>query len=90
VAREEQEARRSLRIRLADERRAALVAALREHFRRELDEELSEFRAVGILDFFLKRLGPTVYNQAIQDARAFVQEKLDDLDAEFYEREEEG
>lgn len=81
---------RSLRIRLADERRAALVAGLREHFRREFDEELSEFRAAGVLDFFLKRLGPTVYNQAIQDARAFVQEKLDDLDAEFYEREEEG
>ncbi len=36
----------------------------------------------------MKALGPPVYNQAVQDARGFVQEKLDDLDAEFYEPED--
>ena len=39
----------------------------------------------GLVEFFVQRLGPTVYNQAIQDARGFLLEKLEDLDVEFYE-----
>ncbi len=35
----------------------------------------------------IKNLG--VYNQAIQDARAALQSKLDDLEGEFYEPEPE-
>jgi len=33
-------------------------------------------------------LGAAVYNQAIQDARTFVQQRLGDLEGEFYEPEE--
>ena len=40
-----------------------------------------------ILQFFLEQLEPSVYNQAVQDARGFMQGRLDDLDAEFYEPE---
>ena len=32
--------------------------------------------------------GDAVYNQAIQDARGFLQDKLHDLEAEFYEPDE--
>lgn len=47
-----------------------------------LDEPLGTFRAAQLLDFFLETLGPHVYNQAVQDARAYVQRKLDELDGE--------
>ena len=33
------------------------------------------------------RRGPQVYNQAIQDARKFVMERLDDLEGELWEPE---
>jgi uncharacterized protein (DUF2164 family) len=36
----------------------------------------------------VKELGAPIYNQAIQDARAFLQGKLDDLEGEFYEPEQ--
>ena len=49
---------------------------------KEFDEELSPFRAEQLLDFFLAALGPHVYNQAVQDARGFMQRKLDELDGE--------
>ena len=32
----------------------------------------------------LKTLGPAVYNQAVQDVRAHMQVKLDDLDGEVF------
>ena len=62
-----------LRIRLSDERRAALLRALKDYTTAEFDEPLSDFRAEGLLDFFIRELGPPVYNQGVRDAAAFVQ-----------------
>jgi uncharacterized protein (DUF2164 family) len=77
-----------MRIQLSPERRAQLSNELRGFMRSELDRELSEFHAQRLIDFFAKRLGARVYNQAIQDARRFFQDKLGDLEGEFYEPEE--
>ena len=76
------------RIVLADQRRADLVAAIQAFFVTELDQELSDFKAREVLDFFIRRLGAPVYNQAVQDVRAFLQDRVSDLDVEFYEPEE--
>ncbi len=71
-------------IQLDDARRVELIRRLQGFFLKEFDEELSRFRAEQILDFHLEALGPQVYNQAVQDARTFMQERLDDLDAEVH------
>lgn len=71
-------------LRLDDGRRRQLVARLQSFFEAEFDETLSAFRAEQTLDFFLETLGPPIYNQAVQDARAFMQQRLDDLDGEVY------
>ena len=71
-------------VKLDEARRAQLIEELQAHFKQNFDEQLSEFRAAQILEFFLGSLGPQVYNQAVQDARAFFQQKLDDLDGEVY------
>lgn len=74
-----------MRVRLSDERKAGLLRKLTEMYSRDFDQTLSPFRAEQILAFFVKSLGPSVYNQAIQDARGFMMERLEDLDATFYE-----
>jgi uncharacterized protein (DUF2164 family) len=74
-------------VKLDDERREILASRLRGFYSEEFDEDLSAFRAEKVLDFFLEALGPAVYNQAVQDARGFMQRKLDDLDGEVYEAE---
>ncbi len=71
-------------ITLADDRRARLVGQLQTLFAAEFDEILSEFRAEQVLDLMLTTLGPGIYNQAVQDVRAHLQSKLDDLDGEVY------
>jgi uncharacterized protein (DUF2164 family) len=71
-------------ITLDDDRRKKITKRLKSFFREHFDEELSDFRASQVLDFFLETLGPDVYNQAVQDARRFMQQKLDDLDGEVY------
>jgi uncharacterized protein (DUF2164 family) len=75
-----------MRIRLSDARRAGLIAEVRAYFEEYFDgEPLSDFRANGLLDFFLRQLGPPVYNQGVHDAVAAMQEKLMDLEGEVYE-----
>lgn len=74
-------------IELSEARRNELVLRLQGFFREEFDEELSVFRAEQILDFLLDAVGPPIYNQAVQDARRFIQERLDDLDGEVFEPE---
>lgn len=69
------------------QREERLVAALRALFQNEFDEDLSKFRAKRIIEFMVASLGPHIYNQAVQDARKFMQERLDDLDGEVREPE---
>ena len=71
-------------IQLTEERRSALIAELQALFSTEFDETLSAFRAGEVLDMMLRTLGPTVYNQAVEDVRAHLQARLDDLGGEVF------
>jgi uncharacterized protein (DUF2164 family) len=76
-----------MRVRLSDDRKAALVRLLREYFEEHFDDPISDFRAEGLIDFFVKELGPPVYNQGVRDACAYMQAKLTDVEGEVYEPE---
>ncbi len=73
-----------MKITLAADRRTRLAAHLQTLFAKEFDEKLSEFHANDIIDLMLRTLGPAVYNQAVQDVRANLQSRLDDLEGEVF------
>jgi len=74
-------------ISLPDVARKQAIAALQEYFRDNLDDEIGDLKAGLLLDFILSELGPSVYNQALADARAFFEERSNDLGAIFYRDE---
>jgi uncharacterized protein (DUF2164 family) len=74
-----------MRIRLSPERRAGLLRAIKQYFSAEFDDPLSDFRAEGLLEFFVRELGPPVYNQGVRDASSFMQGALADIEGEVYE-----
>ena len=76
-----------MKVRLSPDRRAALLETLTAYYATEFDETLSAFRAEALLDFFVRELGPPLYNQGVRDAAAFMQSKLADIEGEVYERE---
>ncbi len=77
-----------MRIELSGERRERITRSMAKFFQDKLDQELSEFQVGLVLDFFVRELGAPVYNQAIRDAHGFMQDKLQDLEGEFYEHED--
>ena len=44
-------------------------------------------RATRLLDFFVRELGPPVYNQGVRDASSYMQQKLADIEGEVTEVE---
>ena len=79
---------RPMRIKLREERRKQMIRSIQRYFAEQFEENLSDFKAEQVVDFFVQELGAPIYNQAIQDARGFIQDKLVDLEGEFYEPEE--
>lgn len=67
-------------IKLSDLRKKQMIAEVQAYFRKEYDEDIGELKAEMFLDFFIEKLGPGIYNQAIADANSFIQEKLIDLE----------
>ncbi len=74
-------------ITIADEARKRAVASLKRYLDEEFDEEVGDLKAGLFVDFLLEELGPTIYNRAILDARAFFEERTADLEGICYHAE---
>jgi uncharacterized protein (DUF2164 family) len=68
-----------------DEKR--LIASIRRYFAENLDSEIGDLKASLLLDFCLREIGPSIYNRAIEDAQAYLQDKVADLENTCYEPE---
>ena len=64
-----------------------MIASIQRYFEEHLDEDIGELKAGLLLDFCLREIAPTIYNQAVTDAQAFFQEKVADLEGACYEPE---
>ena len=74
-------------IRFSKDEREALVKRIQLYFREELDQDLSQFRADFLLDFFIEEIGPHFYNRALLDAQAVIDERIDTIRDALYEIE---
>jgi uncharacterized protein (DUF2164 family) len=74
-------------ITLPDAASKQAVASIRRYAGEELEHELGELQGAMFLDYVLAEIGPTIYNQAIADARAFFEERAADLGAIRYHAE---
>ena len=74
-------------VEISMQQRNALIRGISEFFDEEFELELSEFRAGMILDMFIAKLSPVIYNGAIDDARSFLTERLEDMEATLFAKE---
>ncbi len=74
-------------IELSEDNKKQLIASIKRYFEENMEDEIGDLKAGLLLDYFLKEIGPTVYNQAIADAAAFFRDRAADLDASCYEVE---
>jgi len=64
-----------------------LIESIRRFFAEDLEEDIGELKARAVLDFFVRELGPGVYNQAIADAQQSLERAVSDLSGARFEPE---
>ena len=73
-----------MEIKLSEDRLKIITGEVQSYFRNEHEEIIGELKAEMLIEFFIQKLGPKIYNQAIDDANAFIHDKLIDLDGILY------
>lgn len=67
--------------------KATIVSKIQRYFEREMDQEVGQFEAEFLLDFFAKEVGAYFYNKGLHDAQSVLQAKLADIDDALYDIE---
>jgi uncharacterized protein (DUF2164 family) len=73
-------------IELSKQVRDDAIASIQQYFERNLTEPIGELPASLLLNYFVEEIGPAIYNQAIGDAQARLQQRVADLEGELYEK----
>jgi uncharacterized protein (DUF2164 family) len=77
----------AMTVKLAEDTEKRLVASIKRFFEEEMDEPVGDLKALRVLDFFVREVAPSVYNQAIADAQAYLTDSVADLSGARYEAE---
>lgn len=64
---------------LDQQKRKEMVKHIQAFFRKERDEELGELAALMVLDFIEEELGPEFYNQGIEDAYKYINDRAEEM-----------
>lgn len=67
------------KIDFSKEEKALMVEKLQRYFAKELDQELGEFDAEFLLDFFADEMGAFFYNRGLYDAEAALSVKVEEI-----------
>jgi uncharacterized protein (DUF2164 family) len=74
-------------IQLQKEVEKQIIVSIKRYFMENMDDEIGDLKAKLLLDYCLREIGPSIYNQAVADAQAYMQGKVADLDNTLYEPE---
>jgi uncharacterized protein (DUF2164 family) len=72
-------------IELHKDARAQAITSIERYFRENMEEEIGNVAAGGLLGYFLEEIGPLVYNQAVADMQERLQARIAELDIEVHE-----
>ena len=74
-------------ITLSPETKKQILESIKRYVAENLEQDIGDLQAGLLLDYFLKEIGPSVYNKAIHDAQSYFQERVSDLDGVCFEKE---
>lgn len=74
-------------IEFSKEEKEIITKRIQRYFREELDQEIGQFDAQFLLDFFATEIGPYFYNRGLYDAQATLERRVEDISDALYELE---
>ena len=74
-------------IEFSREEKKSIVHKIQLYFNEKLDQEIEQFDAEFLLDFFSKEIGVYFYNQGLNDAQVVLSGRIDSIIDAIYEIE---
>lgn len=68
---------------LSKEDKEQIIAQIQSYFELERGEELGLIGAEQFYHYFVKEIGPYIYNQGVRDAKKMVDQKLMNIDEDI-------
>lgn len=75
------------KIEFSDTEKESIVGKIKGYFQAELDQDIAQFDAEFLLDFFSQEIGAYYYNRGLSDAKLILEQKLESITDAFYEIE---
>jgi uncharacterized protein (DUF2164 family) len=69
------------------EEREVICRKIQLYLKEELDQEVGQFDAGFLLDFFAEEIGTYFYNRGLYDAQAILESRLENIGEAIYEIE---
>lgn len=74
-------------IEFSSEEKDVICRKIQLYFKEELDQEIGQFDAGFLLDFFAEEMGAYFYNRGLYDAQAILENQLANIGEAIYEIE---
>ena len=75
-------------IELDTRQKSIIVDKLKTYFDQELQQDIGQFDAEFLLDFFAKEVGVFFYNKGIEDAKEVIDDQFQSIDMALMEIEQ--
>lgn len=72
------------KIKLSEEQRKQLTAEIKAFYLDERGEEIGMIEQMQLLDLFEENMAPIIYNKALDDAKSWFSQSMDNLDCDYY------
>jgi uncharacterized protein (DUF2164 family) len=73
-----------VKVELFKQVRADAITSIQRYFQESMPEPIGNMAAGLLLSYFVEEIGPAIYNQAIADAQARIQQRMSDLEGDLY------
>ncbi len=67
------------KIEFSREEKEMMIQKVKIYFREELDQDIGNFDAEFLIDFFAEEMGGFFYNRGLYDAEAMISEKVSEI-----------
>ena len=74
-------------IKLQNDSEKYLIGSIKRFFAESMNDDIGDLKASLVLDFCMREIGPTIYNQAIADAQTYFQDRASELGGVRFEAE---
>lgn len=73
-----------LNLNLSSEEKKRLLDEIKYYFEEERGERIGIIASENLLNFFMNELGKYIYNKALDDARAWYENRMSNFEADYY------